>query len=37
LTIPCACGAAYETSTSISIAVVNEEAGIFYLYIDCTG
>jgi hypothetical protein len=34
LTIPCACGAAYETSKSISGAVAGEEASIFYLSID---
>jgi hypothetical protein len=37
LTIPCACGAANETSTSISGTVVGEEANIFYLSIDYTG
>jgi hypothetical protein len=37
LTISCVCKAAYETSTSISGAVVGEEANIFYLSIDCTG
>jgi hypothetical protein len=37
LTIPCACRAAYETSTSISGAAVREEANIFYLSIDYMG
>jgi hypothetical protein len=36
LTILCACGAAYETSTSIYGTIVREKASIFYLSIDCT-
>jgi hypothetical protein len=37
LTIPCACGAAYETSTIISGTIAREEDSIFYVSIDCTG
>jgi hypothetical protein len=37
LTIPCACGATYEMSTSISGAAAGEESCIFYLSIDYTG
>jgi hypothetical protein len=33
----CACRAAYETSTSISGAVAEEEDSIVYLSIDYTG
>jgi hypothetical protein len=36
LTILYACGAAYETSTSISGVVAREEGSIFYLSIDYT-
>jgi hypothetical protein len=35
--IPCACGAAYEMSTSISGVVAGEKANISYLSIDYTG
>jgi hypothetical protein len=37
VTISCACGAAYEMSTSISGAIAGEEASISYLSIDYTG
>jgi hypothetical protein len=37
LIIPCACGAAYETSTSISSAIAREVVSIFYLSIDYMG
>jgi hypothetical protein len=37
MTIPRACRAAYETSTSISSIAAGEEARIFYLPIDYTG
>jgi hypothetical protein len=37
LKILCACGAAYKMSTSISSIVIEEEASIFYLSIDCIG
>jgi hypothetical protein len=37
LIIMCACRVAYKTSTSISGAVAEEEASIFYLSIDYMG
>jgi hypothetical protein len=37
LTILCAYGATYETSTSITGAVASEEVSFFYLSIDYTG